>query len=253
MTETADVTCDVFLGGGLRIWQPRHGYRAATDPVFLAAATSARAGERVLDLGCGVGVALLALGHRVGGLSLTGVEWQPAYAALARRNAAENSIDAWIVQADLTDLPPPLRLGFDHVMANPPYFPPSAPAAREPGRAAALREETPLVDWIDVALRRLVPMGTLTMIHRAERLPEILRALEGRAGAIAVRPLAARTGRAAGRVIVQARKGARGRFRLLAPMVVHAAAVHGVDRDDFTDLAEAILRGGAALDWGDRL
>ncbi len=241
---------DVFLDGRLTILQPLNGYRAATDPLLLAAGVAAVPGQSVLELGCGAGVALLALAQRVPGLVLTGVERQPDYADLARRNATANAVSAEVVTADLTALPEGLRgRAFDHVMANPPYYPPSDPAARDPGRAAALREETPLTDWVGVAMRRLRTGGWLTMIHRAERLPTILAALEGRAGAIAVRPLTPREGRAAGRVIVRARKGARGPFRLLAPLVLHEGAVHQGDGDDFTARARAILRDGAALDW----
>lgn len=243
------LTQDVFLGGALRLWQPREGYRAATDPILLAAAVEARAGQSVLELGCGAGTALLALGRRVPGLALSGVERQESYAALARRNALENAIVAEIETADLAELPPLLRRGFDHVMANPPYYRPGSPAARDAGRDAALREETPLADWIDAGLRRVKSGGYITLVHLAERLPEILAGLGGRAGAIAVRPLAAREGRAAGRVLVQARKGAKGPFRLLAPLVMHAGTQHRADGDDFTPEAQAILRGGAAIGW----
>lgn len=245
----ADLTRDVFLGGALSIWQPRRGYRAATDPVLLAAAVPAHAGQAVLELGCGVGVALLALGRRVPGLALHGVERMPDYADLARRNATENAIPAQITCADLTALPADLKRGFDHVLTNPPYYPPTAPAAEDAGRAAALREETPLALWIEVALRRLSPGGILTMIHLAERLPAILTALEGRAGATQVRPLTPREGRAAGRVLLQTRKGARGPFRLLPPLVMHAGPRHAGDGDDFSPQAQAILRDGAALSW----
>ena len=240
---------DRFLGGALAIWQPLAGYRAATDPVLLAAAVPAQAGQSALELGCGAGVALLALGRRVAGLRLAGVERQPAYADLARRNAAQNAIAAEIVTADLTALPAPLRgRSFDHVLMNPPYFAPGDPGARDPGRDRAQREETPLASWIDCALKRLKPGGHLTLIHRAERLPAILAALDGRAAA-AVRPLAAREGHAAGRLLVQARKGARGPFRLLAPLVLHAGAVHPGDHDHFTPAANAVLREMAPLGW----
>jgi len=246
----ADLSRDVFLGGRLTILQPKRGYRAATDPVLLAAAVAARPGQAVLELGCGAGVALLALGWRVPGLALAGVERQEDYAELARRNAAHNAISAEIFSADLTGLPQTLRgRSFDHVLANPPYYLPQAPAAQDPGRAAALREETPLAEWVDAGLRRLKSGGYLTMIHLAERLPAILAALEARAGAVAVRPLAAREGRTAGRVLVQARKGARSPFRLLAPLVLHAGPVHAGDHDDFTPEAQAILRDGASLNW----
>lgn len=244
-----ELTCDGFLGGRLRIWQPRHGYRAAADPVLLAATVPARPGEAVLELGCGAGVASLCLGLRVPGLRLAGIELQPAYAALARRNAAENGIVFDVFEGDLARLPAALRAqDVDHVMANPPFFPAGGgTGARDAGREVAQREATPLAAWIDAGLRRLRPGGRITLIQIAERLPDLLAPLAGRAGDITVLPVAAREGRAAGRVIVQARKGGRGPFRLLAPLVLHAGVCHERDGDDHTDAARAILRDGAPL------
>ena len=79
-----DLTHDAFLGGRLRLWQPRQGYRAGMDAVLLSASVPANKGERVLELGCGVGTAILCLGTRVEGVDLTGVERDAAFAALAR-------------------------------------------------------------------------------------------------------------------------------------------------------------------------
>lgn len=249
-----ETTEDFFLGGRVRAVQPRHGYRAATDPVFLAAAVPARQGEAVLELGCGVGVASLCLAARVPGLTLCGVELQPDYAELARRNARANGVALTVSVGDIADLPAELRgQSFDHVMANPPYFAPGAgPSAQDSGRETALRENTPLVQWVDVALRRLRPGGWLTLIHLAERLPAILGAMEGRTGGVVVLPMTPRAGRPAGRVIVQGRKGARAPFRLLAPLVVHEGAAHDGDRDSFTMAAQAVLREGAALELARR-
>ena len=87
MFDDGELSTDAFLGGRLSIMQPIRGYRAAADPVLLAAAVPARAGDAVLELGCGAGVASLCLGQRVPGLIQFGLELQPAYAALARRNA----------------------------------------------------------------------------------------------------------------------------------------------------------------------
>lgn len=244
----ADPTHDAFLGGRVRAWQPRHGYRAATDPVLLAAAVEASLGQTVLELGCGVGVAALCLSARVSGLILTGVERQAAYADLARRNLGAG---ARIVTADLADLPADLRQQcFDHVIANPPYYPVGGgTSARDAGRETALREETPLETWVDIAARRLAPKGWLTMIQAADRLPELMTALAPRLGSITLRPLAARIGRPAGRVLVQARKGGRGPFRLLPPLVLHSGRDHQADGDDFTPEARAILRDAALLPW----
>lgn len=249
MTDAA-LTRDVFLDGRLHAWQPKDGYRAATDPLLLAASVVARPGQRVLELGCGAGVALLALGVRVPGLALHGVERQAEYAELARRNGAENGLELTVTEADLVALPAALRQGFDQVMANPPYYRPGSPPARDAGRDAALREETPLAQWVETGLKRASSGGFLTLIHLAERLPEILAALGTRAS-VTVRPIAAREGRAAGRVLVQARKSGRAPFRLLAPLVMHEGPAHRADGDDFTPGAQAILRGAAALDWGD--
>ena len=102
---TAQLTHDAFLCGKLHLWQPKHGYRAATDAVLLAAACPAVAGQSVLDLGCGVGAASLCLASRVAGLVQTGLELQDDYAALARRNAAENGVALKVVTGDLTDMP----------------------------------------------------------------------------------------------------------------------------------------------------
>ena len=126
-----DLTRDAFQGGLLYLYQPRHGYRAGVDPVLLAAATEAKSGDRVLELGCGAGAASLCLARRVEGLSLTGVELQPAYAALAARNAKANDLSLTVINADLRALPMDLRQQqFDHVIANPSYFDPASEAQR---------------------------------------------------------------------------------------------------------------------------
>jgi len=250
MIESSKVglTRDAFLGGLVQAWQPRIGYRAATDPVFLAASVPARAGQTVLDLGCGVGVASLCLNARVPGLTMTGVEVQTEYAQLARRNAAENGAKLAIIDADLCALPADLRARcFDHVIANPPYYAAHGPAAQDAGRDRALREETPLADWLEVGLRRVRDGGFLTVIHLTERLPDILTGLAGRASAT-VLPLAARAQRPARRVIVQARKGGRSPFVLLPPLVIHQGDSHPGDGEYFTDPVRRVMRDLGALD-----
>lgn len=245
------LTRDAFLGGRLEAWQPRRGFRASADAVLLAAAVPARPGEAVLEPGCGAGVAALCLAARVPGLTLTGLELQPAYAALARRNAAAAGAALDVIEGNVAAPPAALKgRGFDHVMANPPYFPVGAgTAAADAGREAALREAVPLGAWADLAARRLKPGGTLTMIQLAERLPDMLAALDARMGSVEVKPLAPRAGRAAGRVILRARKGGRAPFRLHAPLVLHAGPAHRGDGDDATPEAARILRAGGALEF----
>ncbi|GAB1478474.1 methyltransferase [Paracoccaceae bacterium] len=247
MFAEGDLTHDAFLCGRLHLWQPRKGYRAATDPVLLAAACPAVTGQSVLDLGCGAGAASLCLAARVPGLRLAGLELQADYAALARRNAAENGIPMHVEEGDLAEMPRALRVDFDHVIANPPYYPPGGTPSPQAGRATALQVATPLADWVAAGARRLRPGGTLTLIFGADGLPEVLAALAPRLGSAAVLPLAAREGRAAGRVILQAKKGGRAAFRLLAPFVLHRGPAHDGDREDYSSPAEAVLRRAAPL------
>jgi tRNA1Val (adenine37-N6)-methyltransferase len=248
-----DLTRDAVLGGRLMLWQPRKGFRFGIDAVLLAAAVPARSGQRVLELGCGVGTAVFCLGARVQGLALTGVERQPDYAALAMRNADDNGVAARILTADLMTLPPPVRAeAFDHILMNPPYFDRTRSLdAADAGRNAARGGDTALTDWVTVAARRLAPRGTLTIIQRATRLPEILTACDGRLGSLTVLPLSARSGRAPEHIILRAVKDGQAPFRLLAPLVLHDGAAHESDAESYTAPIRAVLREGTALPWGD--
>ena len=239
-----------FIGGRVRVRQPVRGYRAATDPVLLAAAVPARPGDAVLDLGCGAGTAALCLGARVEGVELHGLELQTVYARLARENAALNGRALTVHEGDLRSMPAALRRrSFDAVMLNPPWHPPAHPGSPDAGRDIANRQgAATIVDWIDAALARTRPGGAVVVIMRAEGLPEILQSFAGRA-ACAVLPLAARPGRDAKRVILRARKGGRAPFRLAGPLILHRDAMHIADGDDYAPQARAILRDAAALDF----
>ena len=247
MFANAELSDDKFLSGRLHLLQPMKGYRAATDPVLLAAACDARAGQTLLDLGCGVGAAALCVEARVPGVLLTGLEVQPGYAELARRNAKRNQSAMAVYEGDLTAMPPALRIGFDHVIANPPYYPRGGTPSPIGGRALAMQSMLPLSTWAEAGARRLVPGGWLTLICGADGLPEVLAGIAGKMGSIVVLPLAARRGRAAARIIVRARKGGHGPFRLLEPFVLHQGEAHDGDRESYTPDASAVLRMGASL------
>ncbi len=243
-----ELTCDAFLGGKLHLFQPRQGYRAGLDAVLLAASVEAEIGQSVLELGCGVGTAILCLNARVPGLDLTGVELLPQNAALARRNGG-SALE--VVTADLATLPLQVRQRqFDHVLANPPYFDRAASVSSEdPARESAHGEHTPLAKWVKIAGKRLAPKGRAYFIHRAERLPDLIRALPADLGSVEVLPLAPRIGRPAELIILRARKNGRAAFRLLNTFVMHEGAAHGDDGDRYVPALRAVLRDGAALEF----
>jgi tRNA1(Val) A37 N6-methylase TrmN6 len=146
-------------------------------------------------------------------------------------------------------MPKELRRDFDHVIANPPYYPAGGTPSPRTQRATAMQVgAVPLTDWARVAARRLRPGGWLTMIFGTDALPEVLAALQPGLGSAIILPLSAREGRPAPRVILRARKGGRAAFRLLSPLVLHQGAAHDGDRECYSVRANAVLRDGAALD-----
>ncbi|MDA5092550.1 methyltransferase [Aliiroseovarius sp. KMU-50] len=237
---------DKFLGGQLVLTQPVNGYRAGVDPVFLAASIAANPGDTVLDLGCGAGAAALCLGTRVDGLHLVGVERQPEYVELAQMNAKNNGIAFDVHEGDLARMPGDVRdMSFDHVIMNPPYYlRDRGTASPDAMREGALGEDVPLATWLDQATRRLKPRGYVTMIQKAERLPEIMAGIDGRLGSILVQPLCPRIGRESALIIVRARKGGRAAFRLAAPLILHDGPQHVGDVEHYTPEVSAILRDG---------
>jgi tRNA1(Val) A37 N6-methylase TrmN6 len=251
MTETAHGlplhSEDLLLGGRLRLRQPTSGYRVAIDPVFLAAAVPAGPRDAVLDVGCGVGAAALCLAARVPGCRVTGIEVQRALVRLAGDNVMLNELSAQVsvMQGDLLNLPPRLAPGaFDHVMANPPFLEAgSASAPPDPGKATANVEGAAnLAAWVRVALAMVRAKGSLTFIHRADRLDALLALLAGKAGEITLYPLWPGGGKPAKRVIIRARKQIASPTRLLAGLVLHE------EDGRFTAAADAVLRGAAGLE-----
>ncbi len=246
-----DLTCDAYLGGRVTLLQPKQGYRAGVDPILLAASVLAKSGQTVLDLGCGAGAASLCLHARVAGLEITGVERQAQYADLAIRNVQANNADMRVIAADLTALPAEIRQQqFTHVIANPPYFPNyGRRIAADQGREAARGEVTPLNTWIDVATKRLAPLGYLHIIQRADRLADLIQAAHPRLGSLEVLPLTGRQGRLAHLIILRARKGGRSPFRLHPPVVMHDGTAHTHDAESYTAQIRSVLRDGLPLNW----
>ena len=229
-------TEDALLGGRVRLLQPRRGYRVAVDAVLLAAAVEAAPGERVLDLGAGVGAVGLCLAARVPGCAVVGIELQARLAALAERNTALNRANDRVrtLVHDLAQ-PLPADLGpFDHVATNPPYLAAAvADPSPDPSKALATVESSAdLARWLAVATSALKPAGTLLTIHRSDRLEEIVGHLAHLGwGGVTIKRLPP-----AARVLVRARRAEMLIRREAPPLVLHRP------EGGYTEEAEAILR-----------
>jgi tRNA1(Val) A37 N6-methylase TrmN6 len=245
MNETTE---DTVLDGRVLLRQPARGYRAGLDAALLAAACDARDGARVVEAGCGAGAALLAAAARRPGARFVGVERDPAALALAQRNIEANGL-ADRVEAMAGDVG--LRFSglglpvFDAALANPPFFDdPDALRGPAAARRGAWLADDGLEAWIGFLSKAVREGGTITLIHRADRLADILRLLAPKAGSAQVRPILPFADQPAKRVLVRAIKTGKAPLRLLPALVLHDQ-----EGGKHTAETEAILRGAAALGW----
>jgi tRNA1(Val) A37 N6-methylase TrmN6 len=225
MTDASEFTEDAFLGGQLRLRQPKSGHRAGHDAMLLAAATPAQPGDRVVDFGAGVGAAGFALARRVAGVELVLVEIDEALAALARANASANAIAADVIVLDVAstaDVFAAVGLSPDSadvVLMNPPFNDPARHRAspdktRELAHVATIAT---LESWIHAGRRILKSGGVLSLIWRADGLVELLAALDRGFGSLAILPVHSDAATPAIRVLIRAIKGGK------APTRMHAA------------------------------
>ncbi|SDE40894.1 tRNA1(Val) A37 N6-methylase TrmN6 [Bradyrhizobium brasilense] len=228
-SAAAGITEDGFLGGQLRLRQPRSGHRAGHDAILLAAATPARSGDRVVDLGSGVGAAGLAVARRVRGIDLVLVEIDPALAELARNNAGTNAIMAEVIVLDVeasaaafddAGLRPDSA---DVVLMNPPFNDPSRHRASPDGvrERAHVASATTLAGWVHAARRILKSNGQLALIWRADGIAEVLAALDRGFGSVEILPVHGDGASPAIRILVRATKGGRAPTRLHAALLLN--------------------------------
>jgi tRNA1(Val) A37 N6-methylase TrmN6 len=227
--DDADLTEDAFLGGRLRLRQPRAGHRAGHDAVLLAAATVVRAGDRVVDFGAGIGAAGLALASRLPGVDLLMVEIDPDLAQLARDNAAANGIRAEIAVLDVTSSAETFAAASllpdsaDVVLMNPPFNDGKRHRASPEEKRALAHMASPatLESWVQAARRVLKAGGALTLIWRADGLTDVLAALARGFGSLQILPVHGDAAKPAIRVLLRAVKGGRAPSRLYRSLVLN--------------------------------
>ena len=241
-----DTTQDIYvLNKRLKLHHTEKGFKTSMDSVLLAAACPARAGDHVLDMGCGVGGAGFCVLARVENLHLSGVDIQQDHVDLATRNAVTNNYadQTEFICADIRDFRQ--EKAFHHVICNPPYLEAGA-HLRSPHREKATAmghddKKLSVRDWIDAAHFCLKSNGSLTMIHRADKLDRMILALGKRFGAVEIFPLWPKAGEQAKRVIMRAIKDRK------SPATLHAGLVLHTDGGDYTAAAQKVLRDAEKL------
>tara|TARA_B100000497_G_C7689231_1_gene418544 strand:- start:51 stop:800 length:750 start_codon:yes stop_codon:yes gene_type:complete len=242
-----EFTKDSFLGGGIKIWQPKKGYRAGIDPILLAASVNISEGQNVLDLGCGVGTASFAIGYRVKNVELYGVEIQKAHAELADLNSKENGIDLKLECSDILDLSSNITSkSFDHVIANPPYFDRKfSVRGINLSKEKSLADTCPIAEWLKVAAKRVKPKGFVHFIVRSDRLLEMFSYMPKSLGSLVITPIISRKDNNAKLTILHAKKNGRAGFIISSPIILYPAKNSSVEK--YNPEIDQVLRHGASL------
>jgi tRNA1Val (adenine37-N6)-methyltransferase len=237
----SEETLDSILGGELRLYQPRRGYRFSVESVLLARFAAARPAARVIELGAGCGIVALIYAALAKPREVVAIEIQPALAALIARNASLN--DLGMVRTLCADLRNRRALGsaaggFDLVLANPP-FRARASGLESPlaGRRLARGETAArLEDFVAAAARYARHGGRAAFVFAAARSAELISALRARRlepkRIRFVHPYAAAS---ASTVLVEARKGGGVEVEIEPPLVMYDAP--GV----YSDAARVLL------------
>jgi tRNA1(Val) A37 N6-methylase TrmN6 len=251
-------TLDAFHRGDFWLAQPKGaGHRAGVDAMMLAAAVPSSFSGRLADFGAGAGAAGLAVASRCSRAAVVLVENAAEMAhfaslTLEHERNAHLAARASVLAADVTltgrarEKAGLADSSFDFVIMNPPFN-----AAKDRQSPDALKKHAHVMDdglfdcWIRSAAAVVRPRGGLAVIARPVSLAPILAALAGRFGNAEIVPVHPRADAAAIRIVVRARRAARGVLKHCPPLVLHEQAGEG-----FSARAEAINNGKASL-FGD--
>jgi len=221
------ITSDAFFNGGITIKQHRSGYRFSIDAVILAAHARPRAGEAIVDLGCGCGVIPLILAYRNPDIRICGIEVQKELAEIARQNVGDNHLTDRIVihNLDMKRLTLGMVAGpVDWVVTNPPYRCPQSGRLNPDRQKAVARHEisVALADVVESARRILKTSGRFVTIYPAERLTDVLSQMRAsRIEPKRLRSVHSNRTSGAGLILVEGVQAANPGLKILPPLFIY--------------------------------
>lgn len=237
-----DYTEDYLLNKKIKIFQPKDGYRAAIDAVFLSSLIKEKTvcpKAKILDVGSGTGAVSLCLAYRLKEKhpEITGIDIQENLVELSNKSAKANGFDFLHYEvSDIRQKTSLKPLSFDFVLTNPPYSDHDMPSPNESKKFAHNHQDFDLTSWLSFSLKMLKPKGYIALINRTEALNEILSAMHNKAGSIQILPLYSKGGQAAKRILILAQKGSRGLTSILPPLYTHN------EDGSYSEKSEQILR-----------
>ena len=180
----ASVINDLFDYDGLKIYQYEDKFKFSLDSILLAEFVELKSNTRtIVDFCTGNAPVPLILSTKTNA-KLYGFEIQENIYKLAKLSVMENNLDAQIriINANLSEaLEYILPESVDAVTCNPPYFKYDKKSLinEDEEKAIARHEITMKLDDIMVSAKYILKnKGSLYLVHRCDRLEEILLSLE---------------------------------------------------------------------------
>lgn len=164
----------------LKIIQKNDGFCFGIDSVLLSDfARKIKNNSKVLDLGTGTGILGILLCAKTNLKQITGIEIQKDIADMATRSIQLNNLQGKfdILNCNIKDIDKLLKIdSYDAIVTNPPYKKPNSGKINENKTKLISRHEIEanLDDFIRISFKMLKDKGTLYMVHRAERIVDIL-------------------------------------------------------------------------------
>ncbi len=242
-----ETTKDYFLGDKILIEQPKNSYRAGSDSILLASFTSVK-NKTVLELGAGVGVLSICLAFLQSNTKIVALEKNKYFYELLQKNIKENNMEHIITPklGDIKDINNLEKDFFDVVVFNPPFFKKGKIQLPKSDLKinGNVEQSATLEDFISIALKKLKPKGYIYLIHRTERLQEILAFLYNQGYLdVKILPFYSKVGLAASRIIVKIKKQKGGKTVLCPSKIVHK------DDNSFMEDIQDILYNGNSIDF----
>ena len=230
-----DVTEDYILNKAIRLWQPKHGYRVAIDPIILAHEVNIIPKQKILDVGSGVGTISLILKYKDPSQNLFAIDIDPLMCKLCEKNARENNLSIKVYNQNVESIDINEHY-FDCIVTNPPFYDYKNFRISK-NKQIANFETISLKIWIEVCLNYLSNNGNFYIIHISERLNEILYHIEGKLGQIEILPIYSYKNQDAKRIIVKGKKGSKQATKILPPLIIHN------ENKTYTDKISRMLNG----------
>lgn len=164
---------------GLKLKQDPKGFCFGLDAVFLANYAKCEEGETVVDLCTGNGIIPVLLTAKIPAKKIYGIEIQKEVADLAQENIEFNNLEekVEIINEDLNNIVDIFgKSKIDVITCNPPYRTRGCGMINEADTKAIARHEIKctLEEVIKISSILLRPLGRLFMIHRPDRICDIL-------------------------------------------------------------------------------